>query len=192
MQRKWSKREWNVRIANHVSLRSRWMRKPINSGLYRVWLMERGSLTRRLQLASRTFEVEPVQVHHGRALPEEAHSLNFKPRQRAIIREVYLHCNGMPAVFAHSVLPYSSLHGDWQSLRGLGSRPLGAALFSDPRVMRTPLTFKKLGARHALYGKAVQHIEEAPSELWARRSVFHLARSAILVTEIFLPEVLKL
>lgn len=168
------------------------MRKPINSGLYRTWLIERGSLTRRLQMACQTFKVEPVQSQHGRALPEEAELLKLKPWRKAMIREVYLHCNETPVVFAHSVLPCRSLRGGWQGLGRLGTRPLGAALFSDPRVMRTPLTFKKIPTQHALYGKAVQRIQGAASELWARRSVFYLGKSAILVTEIFLPQVLKL
>ena len=164
----------------------------MNSGLYRPWLMERDSLTCRLQVACKTFKVEPIQFHQERALPEEARLLKLRPWQRAMIREVYLHCNGMPAVFAHSVLPCPSMRGNWQGLRRLGTRPLGAALFSDPRVMRTPLTFKKFGVRHALYGKAVQRLDAAPAELWARRSVFYLGRSAISVTEIFLPQVLSL
>lgn len=168
------------------------MRKPINSRWYRTWLMERGSLTRRLQLASKAFEVESLQFQHGRALPEEAPLLKLRSWQRALIRDVYLRCNEMPVVFAHSVLPYRSLRSNWQTLGRLGTKPLGAALFSDPRVMRTPITFKKLSARHTLYKRAVQHLETVPPELWARRSVFYLDHSAILVTEVFLPQVVPL
>ncbi|HZV60844.1 MAG TPA: chorismate lyase [Methylophilaceae bacterium] len=168
------------------------MSKPINSGLYRTWLTERRSLTRRLQLASKKFEVEPLRFYHGRALPEEAPVLKLRPWQKAMIREVYLRCHDRPVVFAHSVLPCHSLRGHWQILSRLGSKPLGAALFSDPRVKRTPLAYKKLNTGHALYRKAVEGTATVPPELWARRSVFYLCNSAILVTEVFLPRVLTL
>lgn len=169
-----------------------WLTKPMNSGPYRSWLIERSSLTRRLQRASGAFAVKPVLFCKCRALPEEGRLLKLRPWQKAWVREVYLDCNHVPAVFAHSVLPFSSLSGRWQGLGRLGSRSLGTALFSDPRVKRTPLAYKKLASRHPLYGKAVRSLSNPPSALWARRSVFFLGDSAIMVTEIFLPQVLTL
>lgn len=171
--------------------RSSWLEKPVHSGRYRSWLLESGSLTRRLQLASHTFALERLQSS-SRPLPEEALMLEMKPKQKALVREVFLCCNGKPAVFAHSVLPYESLQGNWQGLASLGNKPLGAALFSDPRVRRTPLAFKKLSRHDALYKVAERHLAATESNLWARRSVFFLAGSAILVTEVFLPQVLTL
>ena len=102
----------------------------MNSGRYRSWLLENGSLTRRLQLASRTFALERLQSSN-RSLPEEALLLKLRPKQTALVREVLLRCNGKPAVFAHSVLPFKSLRGNWQGLGQLGNKPLGAALFSE-------------------------------------------------------------
>jgi chorismate--pyruvate lyase len=170
---------------------SHWLTQPLNSGRYRSWLLEGGSLTQRLQLASASFEVKPLQSS-GRPLPEEARLLKLGPKQKALVREVFLCCNGKPAVFAHSVLPFASLQGAWKGLTRLGSKPLGAALFSNPKVERTPLEFKKLSANHPLYKASQQHMGLIAEELWARRSVFFLGASAILVTEVFLPQVLTL
>lgn len=170
---------------------SSWLRKPISSGRYRTWLLENGSLTRRLQLASAHFSVKALPSSQS-VLPEEVQLLRLSPRQKALVREVFLCCNGQPAVFAHSVLPYESLQGAWRGLRKLGSQPLGAALFSDPRVERTPLEFRKLSRNHPLYRVAQLHIAHVPPVLWARRSSFSLHASVILVTEIFLPQVLSL
>lgn len=179
-----------MKIIRHMPS-SKWLTKPLNSGRYRTWLLENGSLTRRLQLASRSFSVKPLQSSN-RLLPEEARLLGLKPQRKALVREVFLCCNGQPAVFAHSVLPCESLQGEWQGLARLGSKPLGAALFSDPKVKRTPLEFNKLSANHALYKVAQQHLGSITEQLWARRSVFFLGASMILVTEIFLPQVLEL
>ncbi len=164
----------------------------MNSGIYRHWLIDGGSLTRRLQLRCQSFAVYPIRVHDAKPQIDEAALLGLMPRQKALLREVHLRCAGKPVVFAHSILPHKSLRGDWNGLGRLGTRPLGGALFSDPRVVRTPLEFKKLSKHHALYRRVVARLDSQPPELWARRSVFTMHRAAILVTEVFLPQVLAL
>jgi len=105
----------------------------------------------------------------------------------AQIREVLLYGNGRPVVFAHSVLPRRSLQGEWRSLGRLGNKPLGAVLFANPKVKRTPLSYKKLTANHDLYQAALRYAAGRPEYLWARRSIFSLNCASILVTEVFLP-----
>ncbi len=174
------------------SLRSRWLKKPVNSGAYRRWLIDSGSLTRRLQLRCSDFSVKPVRLHDGKPQLDEALLLNLSPRQKALLREVYLYCSSQPVVFAHSVLPHKSLRGDWQGLGRLGNKSLGATLFTNPNVIRTALEFKKLSKHHLLYHRAVANFDSRPQALWARRSVFNLDGAVILVTEVFLPQVLTL
>jgi chorismate--pyruvate lyase len=86
------------------------------------------------------------------------------------------------------------MRGIWLGLRRLGNKPLGAALFSDPKVTRTPLEYKKINRQHALYRQAIKYLVEPPKDLWARRSVFQLNsvfnRHVIMVTEVFLPNIL--
>jgi chorismate lyase len=159
---------------------------------YRPWLVDEGSLTQRLQAHCQTFAVTHVTQYWGRPQPDEAALLGMRRRERALLREVRLCCDGIPVVFARSVLPRRSLRGEWHGLGQLGARPLGAALFANPSVIRTPLAFRKLLPRHASYRHAIAALSCKPSSLWARRSVFMLHRAPILVTEIFLPGVLEL
>lgn len=170
--------------------RNAWLPKPPVSGAYRHWLVDDGSLTQRLRASSSQFSVERVCQRWARPFPDEALLLDLRPHERALLREVTLCCDGVQAVFAHSVLPRRSLRGDWHDLGRLGAKPLGAALFANPDVVRTPLSFRKLLPRHMLYARAVACLEERPASLWARRSVFVLHNSPILVTEVFLPGVL--
>jgi len=179
-------------LAKSLSPRSRWLKKPMNSGVYRYWLIDNGSLTRRLQLRCRDFRVKPIRLYNARSQVDEALLLNLSQRQTTLIREVYLYCSNRPVVFAHSVLPHKSLRGDWQGLGRLGNKSLGAALFKNPNVVRTVLEFKKLSNHHALYRRAVANLDSKPRALWARRSTFSLDGATILVTEIFLPQVLTL
>jgi chorismate--pyruvate lyase len=172
--------------------RARWLRRPIHSQPYTRWLIDSGSLTRRLQDVSSSFKVVPVRFSKGLANADEAYLLGLTSKRTALIREVQLHCNAKPRVFAHSVIPYTSMRGQWHRLGRLGSRPLGGTLFADPRVRRTPLEFRKLSRNHPLYYRAVHGFELKPDAIWARRSVFSLNSASILVTEIFLPQILSL
>lgn len=174
------------------STRARWLNKPINSGYYHHWLIDGGSLTSRLQRASKRFAVKPIYVHYAKPYEDEVALLNLKKSKLALVRDVHLISNGTPVVVAHSILPRNSMRGRWHGLGRLGNKPLGGALFTNPKVMRTPLAYKKLLPHHDLYALVAQSIDVVPSFLWARRSIFKLNTAVILVTEIFLPEVLAL
>jgi chorismate--pyruvate lyase len=123
----------------------------------------------------------------GYPIPDERRVLGLREGQAALVREVWLQDGARRLVFARSILPRSSLRGAWRKLARLGNRPLGAALFSDPKVVRLPLAYRKLGLRHPMRKEIGR-----PGPLWARRSVFLRDGYAILVTEVFMPEVLTL
>lgn len=182
-----------MQIYKHLlSVGSRWLKKPVASKNYRQWLINSGSLTQRLQSANRQFSLKPITHDKARPAFDEALLLGLKPRQQALIREVQLCCADVPVVFAHSVLPHKSLRGHWHGLGRLGNKPLGGALFSDFKVRRSPLEFKKLPRHHALYKCAVADLDGRMPVLWARRSIFSLKGASIMVTEVFLPQVLGL
>jgi len=173
--------------------RTRWLNRPINSDFYRSWLLEQGSLTKRLKAHTKQFGVQPILQARLKTGIDEAYLLTLDNHQHYLCREVMLMNGKIPLVFAHSVLPEKNLHGDWQGLGRLGNRPLGAALFSNPRIVRTPLQFRKIGKSHSLYRQASKYLSQLPTALWARRSIFKLnGGRAILVTEVFLPSVLDL
>lgn len=157
------------------------------SHLYRTWLIEKGSLTARLQQRYQHFSVKPLIVKYAKPTLDEAGLLHMTANDAALIREVFLIGNGQPVVFAHSVLPRNSLRGEWRGLGKLGNKPLGATLFANLEVKRTPLSYKKLSPNHALYQSAVNGLIDKPAFLWARRSVFNLNCANIMVTEVFLP-----
>lgn len=148
-------------------------------------------MTQRLNASGKHFAVQALMQRRVKLPQDEAHLLGLLVRQKDWVREVLLMDGKTPRVFAHSVLPAKSLHGDWQGLVRLGNKPLGAALFANPCIVRTPLRFKKLGRQHALYRQAAKFLPDLPPALWARRSIFQLNKSrAMLVTEVFLPAVL--
>lgn len=172
---------------HHIKLRSNWLRKPFSASAYRSWLVDEGSLTARLQARYADFYVKTIAQQDDKPIVDETAVLKRKQSAVANVRDVLLVGNQQTLVYAHSVLPHNSLRGEWVKLGNLGNQPLGATLFNDPRVKRTPLSYKKLSKNHALYQKAALYSPRVPTYLWARRSVFSLNCAKILVTEVFLP-----
>jgi len=170
-----------------------WRRRPgAGAGRYHAWLIDRGSLTDRICARCDAFRVEVVFQGLRRATRDEHPFFGARARQ-TLVREVYLWCGDVPVVFAHSVAHRSDLRRAWRSLAGLGSRPLGAALFADPRVRRQALRFRELSAHDELTARALARTgKTGRPALWARRSLFTLDSSPILVTEVFLPGILAL
>ncbi|MGT2506304.1 chorismate--pyruvate lyase family protein [Cupriavidus basilensis] len=159
----------------------------------RRWVIGDGSLTARLVAASSRFRVRCLAQRMELALADEWQALGLPARHRALAREVLLVCDGVPAIFAHTVVKPDHARRDWPFLRGLGERPLGGALFVDPRVLREPFSFARLLPHHPLRRRleqAVPAMRELPpsSMLPARRSVFRRGGGVMLVTEVFLPD----
>ena len=169
-----------------------WNQSLWHSGPWRHWLDDQGSLTRRLQACCAAFAVQRIKQRVERPMLDEYTTLGLKKERLALVREVLLNCGEKPLVFAHSVVPLAGLRGPWAGLTRLGNRPLGATLFANPLVERHPLEYKRLDRRHPLYRAAAAHMAQPPRTLWARRSRFALLGAPILVTEVFLPEVLCL
>lgn len=159
---------------------------------YRPWLTDDGSLTQALKRHCPDLRV--VRLRQGPGVPhrDEHRPLRLQLHRLSLIRDVLLTCAGRPLVYAHSVIPLAGLAGPWRNLSRLGNRPLGEALFADPQVVRGPLQFSRLDGRHPLYRAAIEHVANKPRALWARRSVFARDDHPILVSEVFLPEVLRL
>jgi chorismate--pyruvate lyase len=166
----------------------------------RPWLHDHGSLTQRIQQRCKTFSVQPVRSGLAHIAYDEAALLGIAPHRFAYSREVFLYADGKPVVFAHSTCRQQDLRHAWKTMRGLGNRSLGSLLFKHPLVIRQPLHFKVLHAHHPLHvGRVItRHIglrldmPDIPGVLWARRSLFHLHGAPLLVTEVFMPEILQL
>jgi chorismate--pyruvate lyase len=156
------------------------------------WLMDHGSLTARIRQHCDNFSVLNLRDGLMTATHDETALLGVAQRQKIYAREVFLLADDQPVIFAHSVVAAQHLRGAWQALQHLGNRSLGTLLFTHPLVHRAPLCFHALKPSHPLYRRAVISLGAAPGKLWARRSLFTLHGVPLLVTEVFLPDILKL
>ncbi len=155
----------------------------------RGWLTDPHSLTSRIRARCRHFSVQPLRQCVGRAERDEWSLLGCGTPRRVRVREVLLCADGQPVVFAHSVVRLGDVSGAWRLFAGIGTRPLGEALFADARIARSALSVRRLDVHHPLFRRVRAAGIDASSPLWARRSLFMRAGRPLLVTEVFLPAI---
>ncbi|WP_250656691.1 chorismate--pyruvate lyase family protein [Alkalimarinus coralli] len=155
---------------------------------WRDWILDRGSLTQRLIEASNgNFSVRVVRQAWLQPNRDEALMLGCPMTTRALIREVELLCFGETWVVARSVIPSSTLHGEERQLKALGNRSLGTFLFKSRAMRRGPLQITQASPEHL----SMQVGYSLHDPLWGRRSIFYLHEKPLLVSELFLPAVLR-
>lgn len=154
----------------------------------RDWLLDTGSLTRRVkQACAGRFRVQVEMQGWARPRLDEYRALGLRLGRIALIREVHLLCDERPWVFARTIIPVTTLRGRQRRLAHLGNRPLGAVLFADPRMQRGPVEVVRVPPGSALFAAAVLGLKRRPAEIWGRRSMFRLDGKPLLVSEFFLP-----
>lgn len=152
----------------------------------RGWLLERGSLTRRLQDHFGNIDVWVLQQHTGLAIRDEGpgHAVPV------ILRNVVLcSSNQTVRVVAHSILPLRPRGALSLMLKRLGRQALGSVLFRRPGFVRYQREWAWLDRRHPLYQLALTQVDDLAAQgVWARRAVFSMVRNpgqTVQVTEIF-------
>ena len=123
----------------------------------RSWVLDAGSLTKRLVKASSgDFSVRVTFQGWGYPSRDEMKVLKVPMRQKALIREVELLCFGEVWVTARSVIPNSTLSGAENQLQFMGNRPLGAFLFKAKTMHRKPLEVSMPISKHlkGVYGRS--------------------------------------
>jgi chorismate--pyruvate lyase len=173
------------------SSRERWktLPAPLRRAGLAPWLRHEESLSERISSRCFRFEVRVLRQGFAALLPDEARLLGLGRIRRFRVREVLLCADGRAVVFARSLVANGS--GPWRAWRGLGARPLAGLLFGEPAVSRTGLAFRRLGAEdwRARAARAASGVE---GPLWARRRSFWRRGTPLLLTEVFLPDIVEL
>lgn len=148
----------------------------------RDWLLDYGSLTRKIRSVCPNMQVRVLSEKWQRPLLDEAKILKLSSNQSAWIRCVLLECNDKPLVYARTVIPNCHIGNPWFRLKQLGNQPLGEVLFQLPAIERGEFEITCV-AQHDWPGLVSKY---PTSFSFARRSVFYQNRKPLLLTEAFL------
>jgi len=117
---------------------------------------------------------------------EEASAMALTGVSSALVRQVVLCCGDKQMVYARTVIPVTTIQGAQRRYGNMGSRPLGAMLFADRTMIREDIHVAMLPA-----GQFTVKAEDNNEVIWGRRSVFRVSGKPLLVSEYFLPELLR-
>lgn len=171
---------------NKMSLNCQWKQPDafaLSCGVLTDWLLHTGSLTERLKSHCRQFVVTVLQESAVTITPDEQKCLELQ-QPEAIRRDVILTGDGVPWVYASSLMSPALYHLQSKGLSTLGNQPLGAVIFNDPQFIRQPFELAIVPSNENI--PSLQG--DFPHELWARRSVFRFEQHHMMVTECFLPQ----
>jgi chorismate--pyruvate lyase len=141
------------------------------------WLFDPASLTEKLEAKCQCFSVHVLGQAVIKINQEEQRALNQNDAM-ACVREVVLMGDGVPWVFARSLIPEAFFRMGDTGLDNIGDKPLGKLIFNDARFSRGDFDIAQV--THPLLKNHQQ--------VWARRSGFEYQGLKLLVGEVFLPE----
>lgn len=160
--------------------------------LWRAWLLHAGSFMQRLvQHGVSDARIQLLNQRWQLPRPEERQLLDMDFRAYALIREVLILSTGNAWMFARTVFPRHTLTGQ-QQLARLKNRSLGSVLFKDPALQRSEFAIAYLQPEQRWHANIVQVVGHTLPDLWARRSLFTLQGKSLLLTEVFLPDIVTL
>ncbi len=138
------------------------------------WLLEKGSLSRRLEKKCRALTVSLLRntmIAPDKVVPQEKELLG---ESHCLLREVVLCGDNCNWVIGRTLIPEPSLEKQPYNLMQQGTVPLGLTVFSVDNVSRDHL---QLGWAELPDGKLI-----------ARRSRLWMNHKPMLVAELFLPD----
>lgn len=157
-----------------------------------AWLLDRASLTAKLQARCKHLQVKPLYEGWGLIYPFEQPAVasgtaSCTPAscvQRVWIREVMLCCGPTPWIFARSVTPAIAQGQPWAFLRQQGQQPLGQRLFQDASIQRDAFLFSRWHWPHIT---KMTDINSPAPPLLARHCSYQRHNAPLLLSELFLP-----
>jgi chorismate--pyruvate lyase len=157
---------------------------------FRAWMLDPGSMTVRMEHLCRQVEVHVLTNQDDQMTDEERQYLPSIQGDRAWIREVIMTCDQVPWLFGRTVIPLSGAKASLPELTKLKTTPLGKVLFADPTTTRSGYQFAYLTPDNFYVQRCRQSIQSPSEPLWARRSIFHYQGKPLILTELFLPQMI--
>lgn len=146
-------------------------------------------MTKRIEeLVEQRVVVKVLRDARGHIHSDEQCLLN-STRSTGHVREITLNAGGRTLLVARTVFSARRLRLN-RKLRRLGSRPLGELLFLKGEAKWSKREFGKVSSRHPVFDLIKLAIPKQSANGWVRRTVFIFNSCPILVTEVFLPDLL--
>ena len=160
------------------------------------WLIKPYIISKAMKICCKTLEVALLQHKKMPAFEDEKQLLELT-HEWPLIRKVYLKGDGIPWSFGRVVVPTPTYLAFQTSFDTLGGQLIGESLlYGHPQTTRGPFDYAQLTPDHDFYQDMLHLLDQhyplstQPSlfsELWGRRSIFHINGHPLLVSEAYFP-----
>ena len=150
-----------------------------------TWLLANGSLTEKLKACCKEFEV--IVLGEREMMPLES---EFNVHDTVWVREVLLKLDGIPWVFARTLIPLSLLEQTAVDFQGLGTNPLGQLLYRHHEFIPGRIEVGE-SSKNGTIAQLATHLSQPVESIWGRRRFFSYKQNEMIVCEFFLPAALE-
>lgn len=141
-------------------------------------------------VAGTDIEVDVLRQDRDRLFADETSFFDEGDGSVGIVREVCLKSNDLPLLVARTVFTSPRLE-DHPTIRKLGNHALGSLLFANGPSPYTAREFCAIDQTAPLWPLIKKRNSAPVDSYWARRTLFSLFDEQLLVTEIFMPDLLS-
>lgn len=134
------------------------------------WLLHTDSLTQKLQRQCQRLSVQ-ITAEGWQQRGKISEFFANTPSEKVWVREVVLYCDGLPCIFAQTLLPEETVEKVAKAVLTLGDTPIGLWLFPQ-HPQRLNLEWR----------------QDEKTGLYARRSPLLLKGYPLAIYELFLPQ----
>ena len=138
-----------------------------------AWLSHKGSFMERLKIHG-ILDAKIKVLAQSWQMPWESECELLQTQEFALVREVSIKSGEKCWMYARTIFTKAILEGELACLAHLENRPLGTILFKDPLLTRGE--FEYLSVYNA----------------YARRSLFKKQEKSLLLTEVFMPDMVTI
>ncbi len=154
-----------------------------------AWLLHEGSFMERLKNHG-IFGAKITIINESWQLPFDDEKEILPIESEALVREVWITSENKCWMLARSVIPSGFLKGKFKALQDLNTRPIGTILFQDKNIVRSEFEFRLIDHTFDLYHQLKNNMQN--TKMYARRSLFSIEKDALLLTEVFMPDMMTL
>ena len=150
------------------------------------WVKNKSSLTDRIKkIANLKIRLVANNYKNKNLLLSEKNFFPLHKAENIFLREVIIFANGVPIMYARTVLPRKYLRGYWNDIKKLNTNSLSRIVYENPSIKRSNFSYLAPSLNNKILKKINSLKIDSKNLVIGRQSYFEYKRKNILLTEYF-------
>ena len=150
------------------------------------WVKNKSSLTNRIKkIANLKIKLVTNNYKNKNLLLSEKNFFPLHKAENIFLREVIIFANGVPIMYARTVLPRKYLRGYWNDIKKLNTSSLSRIVYENPSIKRSNFLYLAPSLNNNIFKNIKSLKIDSKNLVIGRQSYFEYKRKNILLTEYF-------